>query len=45
MVGRFLAWMLVGGLIYFGYGYRRNRLARRERAGAARESREPAAAG
>ncbi|RZU71810.1 amino acid permease-like protein [Micromonospora kangleipakensis] len=29
---RFLAWMLLGGLTYFGYGYRRNRLARREAA-------------
>ncbi|WP_435871003.1 amino acid permease [Micromonospora musae] len=27
---RFLAWMLLGALIYFGYGYRKNRLARRE---------------
>ncbi|MDZ5444652.1 amino acid permease C-terminal domain-containing protein [Micromonospora sp. 4G57] len=29
---RFLAWMLLGGIIYFGYGHRRNRLARREAA-------------
>jgi APA family basic amino acid/polyamine antiporter len=29
---RFLAWMLLGGLIYFGYGHRKNRLARREAA-------------
>ncbi|MEU4566600.1 amino acid permease [Micromonospora sp. NPDC023956] len=27
---RFLAWMLLGALIYFGYGRRRNRLARRD---------------
>ncbi|WBB79062.1 amino acid permease [Micromonospora sp. WMMD882] len=26
---RFLAWMLLGALIYFGYGHRRNRLAQR----------------
>ncbi|WP_233600910.1 MULTISPECIES: amino acid permease [Micromonospora] len=32
---RFLAWMLLGGLIYFGYGYRKNRLARREAASSA----------
>ncbi|WP_238449964.1 amino acid permease C-terminal domain-containing protein, partial [Micromonospora sp. 4G55] len=24
---RFLIWMLLGAVIYFGYGYRRNRLA------------------
>ncbi|RKN44226.1 amino acid permease [Micromonospora endolithica] len=27
---RFGAWMLLGAIIYFGYGYRRNRLAERE---------------
>jgi APA family basic amino acid/polyamine antiporter len=27
---RFLAWMLLGALIYFGYGHRRNRLAQQE---------------
>ncbi|MFY1704520.1 amino acid permease [Micromonospora sp. WMMA1923] len=27
---RFLAWLLLGGLIYVGYGRRRNRLARQE---------------
>ncbi|MFI7577945.1 amino acid permease C-terminal domain-containing protein [Micromonospora sp. NPDC049497] len=27
---RFGAWMLLGAVIYFGYGYRRNRLAERE---------------
>ncbi|SCE76602.1 basic amino acid/polyamine antiporter, APA family [Micromonospora viridifaciens] len=31
---RFLAWMLLGAAIYFGYGHRRNRLARREAGGA-----------
>ncbi|MFI9641772.1 amino acid permease C-terminal domain-containing protein [Micromonospora sp. NPDC051925] len=29
---RFLVWMALGALIYFGYGYRRNRLATREAA-------------
>ncbi|WP_238425150.1 amino acid permease C-terminal domain-containing protein [Micromonospora parastrephiae] len=39
---RFLAWMLLGAIIYFGYGYRRNRLARHEPA-VAPAPREPAA--
>ncbi|MFE9693929.1 amino acid permease [Micromonospora sp. NPDC005806] len=39
---RFLAWMLLGSVIYFGYGYRKNRLARREAAASAAPG-EPAA--
>ena len=39
---RFLAWMLLGALIYFGYGHRRNRLAQHEPA-VAPAPREPTA--
>ncbi|TDB79720.1 amino acid permease [Micromonospora sp. KC721] len=40
---RFGVWMLLGALIYFGYGYRRNRLARR--GGATAEPRQPSPTG
>ncbi|MFC7550352.1 amino acid permease C-terminal domain-containing protein [Plantactinospora sp. GCM10030261] len=42
---RFLAWLLLGALIYVGYGRRKNRLARRESEEHRDDNVEPAAAG